>query len=165
MESLQYYRWYRKLSCFYKFGRNEFLQYLFKLILVGSSKYCTRSMQNVKKYFFLSAIIQWNNIGLNIRNSCWLNIFRKGILKFYHNLTVIILKQVNLSQDWGSFISPCRNTNLHCFQDLLNPISNCGMDIESSLRHFFHYPTYNTERNPFLKILKNIDKKTLDLTE
>ena len=70
----------------------NFRIFFFKLIPVRSSKYSTRSMQNVpffktrhnffKKYFFLSAIIQWDNLDLNIRNSSSLNIFRNGIPKF-----------------------------------------------------------------------------------
>ena len=78
LESLQQHRLYRKLYCFYKFYKNELSQYLFKLIPVRSSAYSSRSMQNLpffktrhnffKRYFFLSTIIQWNNLDLNIRN-------------------------------------------------------------------------------------------------
>ena len=51
----------------------------------------------------------------------------------------------------------------HSFEDLLNPISNRGLDIESSLRHLVHYPTFNTERHTLLGTLKSIDHKFLDL--
>ena len=81
-----------QLSYFYKFCKNELPYYIFKLIPVRSSEYFTRSMQNVpffkrrhnffKKIFFLSAIMQWNNLDLVIRNSTSLNIFRNSILKF-----------------------------------------------------------------------------------
>ena len=46
LESLQHRRWYRKLSYFYKFYKNELL-HLFKLIPIRSSEYSTRSMQSV----------------------------------------------------------------------------------------------------------------------
>ena len=92
LESLQHCRLYRKLSNFYKFYKNEFPQYLFKLIPVRCSEYSNRTMQNIsffktrhnifKKMFFLSAIIQWNNLDLNIRNQTSLNIFKNSILKF-----------------------------------------------------------------------------------
>ena len=47
LESPQHSLWYRKLSYFYNFYKNEFLQYLFKLSPVRSSEYSTRSMQNI----------------------------------------------------------------------------------------------------------------------
>ena len=45
LESLQHRRWYRKLSYFYEFCKNEFSRYLLKLIPLRSSGYSTRSMQ------------------------------------------------------------------------------------------------------------------------
>ena len=47
LKSLQHRRLYRKLSYFYKFHKNQFPQYLFKLIPVRGSEYSTRSMQNI----------------------------------------------------------------------------------------------------------------------
>ena len=82
----------QKTTYFYKFYKNEFPQYVFKLFPIRSFEYPTRitktflsSKQDItffKKNFILSAIMQWNNIDLNIRNSSSLNIFRKKILKF-----------------------------------------------------------------------------------
>ena len=61
LQSLQHRLIYRKLSYFYKFYKNELLQYLFRLIHLRSSEHST-SMGNVpfskvrhnflKKYFF-----------------------------------------------------------------------------------------------------------------
>ena len=45
--SLKHRRWYRKLSYFCKFYENEYRQYLFKLILLRSSGYTTRIMQDI----------------------------------------------------------------------------------------------------------------------
>ena len=42
--SVQHRRWYRKLSYFYKFYKNESPQYLFKLIPVKNSECSSRSM-------------------------------------------------------------------------------------------------------------------------
>ena len=46
-ESLQYRCWYKKLSYFYKFCKNEFPHYLFNLFPVRSSGYSARSMKNI----------------------------------------------------------------------------------------------------------------------
>ena len=173
--------WYRKLSYFYKFYKNEFLQYLFKLILVRSSEYSTRSMQNVpffktrhnflKKYFFRSAILQWNNLDLNIRIISSLNIFRNNILKFIASSVNSVFNSHNPKAI--EFITSLRLVQSHLpeqkfkhsFQDLLKLISNCRLDIESSLLHLLDYPTYNMERLTLLSTLKNIDNKLLDLTK
>ena len=56
--------------------------------LLEVRKMCLSSKQDqtrknlFKKIFFLSGIIQWNNLDLNLRNSSSLNVFRKSILKF-----------------------------------------------------------------------------------
>ena len=101
----------KKTVLFYKFYENELPQYLFKLIPVRSSEYST-----FKKYFFLSAIIQWNNS------------HNPKPIKFITRLRLIL--------------SHLREHKFkHSFQDLLNPISSCGLDIESPLRYLLHYPT------------------------
>ena len=51
----------------------------------------------------------------------------------------------------------------HSIQDLLNRISNRGLDIESYSRYLVDYRTFNTERHTLLSTLKNIDHKLLDL--
>ena len=157
LESLQQHRLYRKLYCFYKFYKNELSQYLFKLIPVRSSTYSSRSMQNLpffktrhnlfKRYFFLSTIIQWNNLDLNIRNWSSLNIFRNCILKFIRPSANSVFdshnpKAIKFITRLRLVPSHLRERKFkHSFQNLLNLISNCGLDIESSLRYLLHYPT------------------------
>ena len=94
-----------------------------------------------KNLFFLSAIMQWNNLDLNIRNLGSLNIFRNIILKFIrpsannvfnsHNpkaIKFITRLMLVLSQ-------LLEHKFKHSFQDLLNPFSNLKLDIESRLRY------------------------------
>ena len=79
LESLQLCCWYRKLFLFYKVFKNEHPKYLFNLIPVRSTPYATRTVGNIpliktkhnffKNYFFPSAIIEWNNLDPNLRNS------------------------------------------------------------------------------------------------
>ena len=79
LESLQLRRWYRKLCLFYKVFKNELPKYLFNLIPVRSTPYATRTVGNIplfktkhnffKNSFFPSAIIEWNNLDPNLRNS------------------------------------------------------------------------------------------------
>ena len=53
----------------------------------------------------------------------------------------------------------------HNFQDCLNPICSCGLDIESTSHFLLHCPTFNDERYTLLSILNNIDCKFLELTK
>ena len=52
----------------------------------------------------------------------------------------------------------------HNFQDCLNPICGCGLDIESSSHFFLHCPTFNDEQYTLLSTLNKIDSKLLQLT-
>ena len=109
LESLQLRRWYRKLCLFYKVFKNEHPKYLFNLIPVRSILYATRTVGNIpliktkhnffKNYFFPSAIIAWNNLDPNLRNSKSISVFKEKIsydLPQILFLIVTILKELNL---------------------------------------------------------------------
>ena len=53
----------------------------------------------------------------------------------------------------------------HNFQDCLNPICSCGLDIESALHFLLHCPTFHDERYTLLSTSNKIDCKLLELTE
>ena len=53
----------------------------------------------------------------------------------------------------------------HSFQDSINPICNCGNDVESATHFFLHYPLYSNERCTLLSSLSKIDHKLLDSTD
>ena len=53
----------------------------------------------------------------------------------------------------------------HNFQDCLNPICSCGLDIESTSYFLLHSPTFNDKRYTLLSTLSNTDSTFLELTE
>ena len=53
----------------------------------------------------------------------------------------------------------------HNFQDCLNSICSCRLDIESISHFFLHCPLFNDQRYTLLSILNNIDCKLLELTK
>ena len=125
----------------------------------------------LKRYFFLSAIIHWNNFDLTIRISRTLNlnIFRNSIFKFITPSANGVFnshdpKAIEFITRLG-LVQSHQNTNSNSFQDLLNPISICRLDIESSSCHLFHYPPLQYKKTYLLSTLKNIDNKLLDLTK
>ena len=88
LETLEKRRWYRKLCCFYKVYKSHSPKYLFNIIAVTVSRYNTNTKNiphfKVKHNFFLifffpSAVIEWNKLDLNIRNSESLNVFKNNL--------------------------------------------------------------------------------------
>ena len=51
------------------------------------------------------------------------------------------------------------------FQDCLNPIGNCGLDVESNSHFLLHCPTFNDQQYTLLSTYNNIDCKLLELTK
>ena len=92
LETLEKRRWYMKLRCFYEVYKIHSLKYLFNITHVTASTYNTRNTNNIPQFkvkhnffrnsFFPSAVIGWNKLDLNIRNSESFNIFKESLLKF-----------------------------------------------------------------------------------
>ena len=161
LECLQLRRWYRKLCLFFKVFKNEHPKYFFNLILLRSTPYATRTVVNIplirkkrnfKSSFFGSAIIEWNNLDPNLRNSKSISVFKEKILNFIAPspnsfFDCAILNELNLDLGEHKF--------KHSFQDTINPLCNCGQDIESS-SHFF---------SALLSTIRSLDSKLLDCTD
>ena len=92
LETLEKKRWYRKLCCFYKVYKSHSPKYIFNFIPVTMSTYNTRNTNNIPQFkvkhnffrnsFFPSAVIEWNKLDLNIRNSESFKVFKNSLLKF-----------------------------------------------------------------------------------
>ena len=124
-----------------------------------------------KNYFFPSAIIEWNNLDPNLRNSKSISVFQEKILNFIrpppnsffdcHNpkgIKVITRLRLSLSH-------LIEHKFKHSFQDTINPLCNCGQDIESSTHFFFHCPFFIDERCTLLSTIRSLDSKLLDYTD
>ena len=53
----------------------------------------------------------------------------------------------------------------HSFQDTINPLCNCGQDIESATHFFRHCPFFINERHTLLSTIRSLDCKLLDFTD
>ena len=91
-----------------------------------------------KNSFFPSAITEWNNI----RNSASLKTFKKKLLNFIgscansifdiHNpLGIKLLTTLRLGLNHLH-----EHKFRHCFKGILNPLCECGKDIESTMHSF-----------------------------
>ena len=178
LETLEKRRWYRKLCCFYKVYKSHSPKYLFNIIPLTVSTYNTRNISNIPQFkvkhnffrnsFFPSAVIEWNKMNLNIRNSESLNVFKNSLLKFIrpsgdsvfncHNPRgVKLLTRLRLG------LSYLRERKLkYGLQDLLNPTCSCGNDIETLAHCLLNCPHYSNERSTFLNTIRNINKHIFD---
>ena len=120
-----------------------------------------------KNSFFPSTIIEWNNLDLTLRNSKSFVDFKNSTPKFirpspsnvfncnnYKDIRLITRLRVGKSH-----LREHKFNNK--FQDCLNPICSCGLDIESASHFLLHCPAFNDERYALLSILNNIDCKLL----
>ena len=120
--------------------------------------------------FFPSTIIEWSKLD----DSLWVcdsfNVFKNEILKFIrtssnsfyncHNPIVIkYITRIRLG------LSHLREHKFKHFQDSINPICNCCIEVESVICFSLHCPWYSNELCTLLKSLSKINDKLLDSTE
>ena len=147
--------------------------YLFRIIPQRRSSYITRNSDEIplfktkhnfyKNSFFPSTTIEWNNLDQDLRNGDRYNFFRSSILKyirpspnsFYGCQNIMGLKLViRLRLD----LSHLREHKFkHRFQDTLNPLCNCGTDVESSIHFLPQCPSYINERCTLMSNLNRIN--------
>ena len=180
LESLRYRRWYRKLCLFYKILENKNPKYLFSLIPTRRSLSSARNIHNIplvntkhnffKNSFFLSTIIEWNNLDPHLRKSENFLVFKSNILKFIrpspnsvyncHNPRgICLITRLRLG------LSHLREHKFkHGFQDMLNPLCSCGNDVESTEHFLLHCPQFVNERRTLLSTLGNFNCSLLENT-
>ena len=131
-----------------------------------------KTKQNVlKNYFFPSAIIKWNNLDPNLRNSKSISVFKKKILNFIqpspnsfcdcHNpkgIKLITILRLGLSH--------LREHKFkHSFPDTRNPLRNSVQCIDSATHFLLHCPFFINEGRTLLSTIRSLDSKLLDCTD
>ena len=116
-------------------------------------------------------MIEWNKLDLNIRNSESLTSFKRNVLKFIRlSKNSIFLcnnsKGIQLLIRLRLGSSHLRDHKFkHNFQDTVNPICNCGEDIETSCHYLLQCSLYTNERLALLNVIQGIDNSILELTD
>ena len=182
LESLQSRRWYRKLVVmFYKIYKNESPFYLFNLIPEKTSSYTTRNVDCIplikikhkffKNTFLPSAIIEWNKLDPTIWNGESFGIFKSNILKFirptprsifncYNQKGIRLMIRLRLAL---SYLSEHKFN--HNFQNCINSLCSCGMDIQSTSHFFLHCLLFDDKRITLLSTLNKLDYKLIEANE
>ena len=146
--------------------------YLFKIIPQRRSSYIIRNSDqiplfktnhNFYKNSFSRTTIEWNNLDHDLRNTESYTLFCSSILKFirpspnsfhvYQNIMGIkLITRLCLG------LSHLREHKFkHSFQDTLNPLCNCGMDVESSTHFLLQCPSILTKDAPSWATLNRIN--------
>ena len=158
---------------FYKIYKNKSSFYLFNLMPEKTSFYATRNVDCIpriklehnffKNAFFPSAIIEWNKRDPAIWNAESLGIFKSNTLKFirptprrffncYNHKGIRLMTQLRLG------LSQLREHKFyHNFQNCINPLCSCGMDVESTSHFFLLCPLFGDKRITLLSTLYKID--------
>ena len=165
LESLRSRRWLRKLCLFYKMYKNKSPSYLYNLIPVSVKFYSTRSSQfdnisNLKtrsnffrNSFFPSTITEWNKLDRDIRNSDSLNVLKFSPLKFLRPVANSVFE---INNPYGlKLLTRLRLVLSHLryhkfrynFQDCINPICVCGVEIETTTHFLLHCPLCQCARD------------------
>ena len=147
LESLKSRRWYKRLSCMFKTMKDEAPNYLINLVPKCETKTRTRNNSiptfncrtNCFKYsFFPSTLNDWFDLDLNIRNFESISIFKSKLLSFIRSVQTNIY---NIFDPKGlTFRSRLRlglshlneHRFRHNFQDRLNPLCSCSLEIEDT---------------------------------
>ena len=120
--------------------------------------------------FFPSAIIKWNNLDPNLRNSNSISVFKGKILNFIRpspNSVFDICNPKGIKLITRLRLGQCHlreHKFKHSFQDTLNLLCNCGQDTESTTHFFLRCPFFINERRTLLSTIRNLDSILLDFT-
>ena len=156
-------------------------EYLFNLIPVRTSNYRTRNADDIpyfnirhnffKNSFFPSAVIEWNKLDSRLRKVKSFTDFKKNILSFIRPKANSVFN-CNSSKGLKFVTRLCLGLShlrehkfKHSFQDSINPLCSCSLDVESTIHYFLHCPLFTIERHTLLNTISQIDNKLLDSNE
>ena len=162
------------IGFFFKILKNKSSDYLFRLIPQRRSSCITRKSDEIplfktnhnfyKNLFFPSTTIEGNDLDHDLRNSEICTLFRSIILKFirpssnslYSCQNIIGIKLITMRLG----LSHLREHKFkHSFRDTLNPLCNCGMDVESSTHFLLQCSLYINERCTLMSNLNRINRQ------
>ena len=172
IESLKFRRWFRQLCVFYKIKTTQIPKYVYEPLPTESHNYNTCNIENFETYycrtdlfkysFFPYVIVESNKLDINLRNAKSFLIFRNSLLKIrrsiqnpmYNIHDLMGIKYLTRLRLGLSHLNDHKFR--HNFQDCLNPLCPCSLEVESTIHYFLHCQYYNDIRKTLLDIVKKI---------
>ena len=117
---------------------------------------------NFNTLFFPYSIIEWNKLDINWRNAKSFLIFRNSLLKIgrpmqnsvYNIHDPVGIKYLTRLRLCLSHLN--EHKFRHNFQDCLDPLCSCSLEVETTNHYFLHYHYYNDIRKTLLDTVKEI---------
>ena len=150
LASLKSRRWYKRLCCMFKIMNGKAPNYLTNLIPKCDQPVRTRTnhiptfhcrTDCFKNSFFPSRLSDWFNLDITIRNSESIAVFKSRLLSFIHpiaNNVYNIFDPIGLKL-LTRLLLGFSHLNEHRFrqnfQDCMNPLCSCSLDIEDTSHH------------------------------
>ena len=164
----------KTVSFIYKIKKIGLPEYLFNMIPQSNHKYNTRSIEDIatiycrtdvfKYSYFPNTILEWNKLYMQIRRSESFLFFKNSLLKIgqptakptYNIHNPIGLKFLTRLRPGLGHLN--EHKFKHNFQDCVNPLRSCSLEIES-LSHFFpHYHHFTNINATLLDDLHSVDR-------
>ena len=101
---------------------------------------------------FASTITKWSKLGRNFRNSDSLYVFKLSLLKFVRSVANSVFE---INNPYGLKLLTRLRLGLshlryhkfrHNFQDCINPMCVCGVEIETTTHFLLHCPLFQCAR-------------------
>ena len=161
LESLKLRRWYKRLCCMFKIMNENAPHYLINLIPKCTQLVRTRTnhiptfhcrTDCFKNSFFPSTLSDWFKLDPAIRNSESIAIFKNKLLSFirpvpsnvYNIFDPIGLKFLTRLRIGFSHLNEHRFR--HNFQDCINPLCTCSLEIENTSHYLLHCQHFSQHR-------------------
>ena len=161
----------RRLCLFYKVVSTKLPAYIYDFIPpVRQSQRHSNTFNSFscrtecfKNSFFPCVIREWNKLNPEIRRSGSYNIFRKSLLNFIRPSAG---KVFNINDTIGiklitrlclGFSHLREHKFKHNFQDTLNLLCSCSIEVESTSHYFLRDHVFDALRATLMKDLSNID--------
>ena len=150
------------MCVFYKIKTTQIPKYLYELLPTESHTYNNRNIENSETYyyrtdlfkysFFPYVIVERNKLDINLLNSKPFLTFRNSSPKIGRPIHNPIYNIYDLMGIW--YLSRLRlglshlndHKFRHNFQDCLNTLCPCSLEVESTIHYFLYYHCYNDIR-------------------
>ena len=173
LESLKNRRWYKRLCCMFKIMNEVAPKYLTNLIPKGQQTIVTRN-SNIRTFycrtdcfkysFFPSTLKDWFNIDASIRKSESIAIFKSRLLSLirssqsnaynvFHPIGLKLLTRLRLG-----FSHLNKHKFRHNFQDCLNLLCLCSLEIEDTIHYFLHCQYFFEHRINLINSVRSVSE-------
>ena len=180
LESLKCGRWFRRLCYMFKIMKNKAPNYLISLIPKRKQTFNARNKHlptynwrtDCFKYSFFPCILNdWFNLDVSIRNSESISILESKLLYFVCSVENNVF---NIFDPQGSklltrlrlgFIHLNEHRFRHDFQECMNPVCSCSIEIEDTSHYLLHCHHFTLHRINLMKSVKSICNNFESMTD